>query len=215
MRYFIANWKANKNLNEALDWIDKFLNLPSRYDRIKMVVCPPFHLIHPLKLKLRDNKFISLGTQDVSVFESGNYTGEVTAKSLKGLIDYAIIGHSERRKYFQESDEVLTKKVQLALKYEIQPVYCVRGEKDSIPENIKIVAYEPVYAIGTGQNEDVEKVIEVKKKLNLSEKVSFLYGGSITESNAQDYLVNSYIDGLLIGGSSLDPDEFFKIIKLG
>ncbi|OGK25041.1 hypothetical protein A3A46_04215 [Candidatus Roizmanbacteria bacterium RIFCSPLOWO2_01_FULL_37_13] len=215
MKYFIANWKANKNLNEAVQWIDKFLTLPLRSDSAKVVVCPPYPLIFPLKEKIKNTKNIYLGVQDISSFEFGSYTGEVSAKTLQGLVEYVIIGHSERRKYFNENTQTLFKKTQLAKTYGIEPILCIRDEKDAIPDRVQIVAYEPVYAIGTGNNESVKKVLEMKQKLNLPIPYSFIYGGSVNKDNASSYLDSSEIDGFLVGGTSLDPTEFFKIIKLG
>ena len=213
MKYFIANWKANINLEEALNWINKFLTMPSRNDRFKMVICPPAHLIFPINLRLKESEIISLGVQDLSSFESGNYTGEITAKSLQGLVDYAIIGHSERRKYFNEVYDLLSKKVLLAKKYQIEPIFCVRGENDPIPPSVRIVAYEPVYAIGSGNNEPIGKVLEVKQKLKLPKNAVFIYGGSVNKNNISSYLHCQEIDGLLIGNASLDAKEFHDIVN--
>ena len=213
MRYFIANWKANKTIDEALDWLDRLLKIPLRNERAKIIVCPAFHLLYPLRLKLKDYPFISLASQDVSAFESGSYTGEVTTKSLQGLVDYAIIGHSERRKYFNETYELLTKKVFLAKKHQIEPIFCLRNENDPIPAGIQIVAYEPVYAIGSGDNEPVEKVLAVKQKLKLSKNTVFLYGGSVNKNNISSYLHRQEIDGLLIGSASLMAKEFHDIVN--
>ncbi len=213
MKYLIANWKANKNLTEAEDWIDIVIEQQFQSDRIKIVLCPPAALIYPLKQKLRDEKNIVLGSQDVSAFASGSYTGEVTAKSLEGLADYAIIGHSERRKYFNETDEIVQKKIKNAIKYNIEPILCIRNEKDFIPADVKMIAYEPVYAIGTGSNEPVEKIIEMKKKLDLRPDNVFIYGGSVDKNNVVAYLKKPDIDGLLIGIASLDSMSFFDIVN--
>lgn len=213
MKYFIANWKANKNLNEAIQWIEKFLTLPLRDDGIKVVICPPYPLLYPLKEKIKNAKNVYLGTQDISSFESGSYTGEVSVKTLQGLTEYVIIGHSERRKYFNENGQTLFKKTQLAKTYGIEPIFCIRDEKDALPDLVKIVAYEPVYAIGSGNNEPVEKVLELKQKLNLPKPCSFIYGGSVSIDNATSYLDSPEIEGFLVGGASLNPDEFLKIIN--
>ena len=213
MRYFIANWKANKTIDEALDWLDRLLKIPLRNERAKIIVCPAFHLLYPLRLKLKDYPFISLASQDVSAFESGSYTGEVTARSLQDLVEYAIIGHSERRKYFNETYELLTKKVFLAKKHQIEPIFCLRNENDPIPPGIQIVAYEPVYAIGSGNNEPIGKVLEVKQKLKLPKNAVFIYGGSVNKNNISSYLHCQEIDGLLIGNASLDAKEFHDIVN--
>lgn len=214
MKYFIANWKANKNLVQANQWLDEFLTFTPTDKSVRIVICPPFSLLYPVKEKISKFSNIYLGAQDLSQYEEGSFTGEVTVKTLSGLVDYAIIGHSERRKYFAEKYDLLLKKTNLAKKYDIEPVFCIRDEKDQIPEGVEIVAYEPLNAIGTGQNEPVERVLEMKKKLQLTYQISFLYGGSLDKNNATAYLKSGDINGLLIGGSSLNPSEFYDIVNL-
>jgi len=126
MKYFIANWKAEKNLPEAIQWMDKFLSFPIGNLEYTIVICPPHPLLYPLKEKIKNCKNICLGSQDLSMYEQGTYTGEVTAKTLSGLVDYAIIGHSERIKYFSESEQSNTEKVRLAVKYNITPLLCIQ-----------------------------------------------------------------------------------------
>jgi len=218
MKYVIANWKANKNIDQAKDWIDLFLK--NDFNRIKnkvqIIICPPFPFISFINQKLKNYLFIKTGAQDVSCFESGTYTGEVTAENLSSLVTYVIIGHSERRRYCNETDKIVFKKVVLAKKYGIEPLFCIRNEKDLIPAQLKFVVYEPVYAIsnGTGQgnNEPLEKVLEMKKILKLENNIKFIYGGSVNEKNATYYLKSNQIDGVLVGGASLNPDRFYKII---
>lgn len=213
MRYFVANWKANKNLNQALQWFDIFLKQPLPNDRAKIIICPPYPLLLPIKEKIK-NQNIFLGAQDISAFESGSYTGEVGAKTLKGIVDYAIIGHSERRKYFNERNHVLFQKVVNAKKHLIEPIFCLRSQKDQISEEVNIIAYEPIYAIGSGNNESVEKVLEMKKNFLLKNNSIFLYGGSVNNKNASSYLSSSEIDGFLVGTASLDPQDFYAIVRL-
>jgi len=219
MKYIVANWKANKNYSEAEKWIKTFV----RYDlsqlktKIRIVICPPFPFIPLLNEKTKDYPFIKIGAQNISVFPKGTYTGEVTAENLVGLIDYVILGHSERRRYFKEKEKVLFKKFILAKKWGIEPLFCIRGEKDNFPYQTKFVVYEPVTAIsdgtGVGNNQPLEKILTVKEKLKLASDVKFIYGGSVNEENADYYLENREINGLLIGGASLDPQRFYKIIK--
>lgn len=214
MKYFVANWKANKNLEQASLWIDMFIKELVIGDRTKVVICPPYHLLYPLAQNFKRLKNIYLGAQNISIFDNGSFTGEVTARMLAGLVQYSIIGHSERRKYFNETDDDIEKKIIQAQKYHIQPILCVRDGKDKIPPSVKIVAYEPVGAIGTGLNEEASKVLAMKQKLNLFSKTTFLYGGSVDENNTQSYLKTGQIDGFLIGGNSLDPIKFSRIISL-
>lgn len=213
MKYFIANWKANKNLAEASDWIDQFLKVYQPKPNSTVIICSPSPFLTVIKQKINQINNLKLGAQDISLYEEA-YTGEITAKSLAGLVDYVIIGHSERRKYFNENNETIAKKITLAKKYQVEPILCIRDENDWLTDSeVKIIAYEPVYAIGTGNNEPIEKVIELKEKIKLSPDCVYLYGGSVNENNAKDYIQSDKIDGLLIGGASLDPLSFYKIIS--
>jgi triosephosphate isomerase len=155
---------------------------------------------------------ISIGAQDVSAFPSGKYTGEIAASSLNGLVSHAIIGHSERRRYLQETPETLEKKVEQAHSASLKTVFCVRGPQDPIPASTECVAYEPVEAIGNGQNASLQSVIEMKDMLPLPTQALYIYGGSVDEANVQEYLTSNHIDGVLPGTASLDPDQFYTLI---
>ncbi len=217
MKYFIANWKANKNLKEGLLWakifIKKFKQQPNINLSKKIIICPPYHLLYPLAKMFKNFKNIFLGTQNLSSFDNGSFTGEIAAVMIKDLVQYSIIGHSERRSYFSETDDQIEKKITQAKKYGIEPILCVRDEKDKIFPQVKIVAYEPTYAIGTGVNESPEKVLSIRKKLKLKPTTIFLYGGSVNENNARQYLIREKINGLLIGNASLEPLQFIRIIN--
>lgn len=214
MKYFIANWKANKNLKEVEEWLNLFLKLYRPVKEKVIVICPPAFLLTYLQSRIKLIPNIKIGVQNISHFEEGPYTGEITAKSLTSLADFVIIGHSERRKYFNETKQIIEKKISLAYKYQIEPILCIRNENDWLADKkIRYVAYEPVYAIGTGNNEPLEKVIQLKNKLNLSLTTSFLYGGSVNDTNAKQYLSSNQIAGLLIGEASLDPRMFYRIIS--
>lgn len=224
MKYFIANWKARKNLLQINDWLKIFteevnqnpqLLLKLTNSQVRIILCPPFPLLIQVKNNLPDLPNIFVGSQDLSQFDEGSYTGEVNAKALTDFARYSIIGHSERRKYFQENDSLLAKKLQMAQQYNIEPIYCIRDEKDFLPHDSKLIAYEPIAAIGTGQNEAPEKVVEMKKRLKMSPSQIFIYGGSVDEKNAQAYLNTKEIDGFLIGTASLNPKQFYKIVRLG
>jgi triosephosphate isomerase len=128
MKYFVANWKANKNLKEAKEWLNEFLKLYQPQENKMVIICPPFPLLTELRDKIYKVKNLKLGSQDLSFFEEGPYTGEVTAKTLQGIVDYALIGHSERRKYFKESSEIISKKIVFAKKYQIEPILCLSQE---------------------------------------------------------------------------------------
>lgn len=223
MKYFIANWKARKNQEEAITWVQILLELISQnldlkkkidQSQTKIIICPPFPFLNSIKEMLSNWKNIELGCQDLSSFDEGSYTGEVAAKSLQGLVNYAIIGHSERRKFFNETNELLFKKVDMARKYRIEPIFCIRDEKDIFPKDINYLAYEPVYAIGTGLNESSQKVTAMEKTLNLNPKIKFIYGGSVNSNNYHDYSELSEVDGFLIGTACIDVNEFFRLLSI-
>lgn len=222
MKYIIANWKANKTLVEAENWIETFIAILNSNEKIKnslindkltVIIAPPYPFIIPLKNKLGNQKNIFMGSQDLSSVEEGSYTGEVTAKTLSSLINYAMVGHSERRANFNETEEWIEKKIDLAKKHGIEPILCVRNNDDHIYDGVKFIAYEPPSSIGNGNNEDVSKVIDMKKRLSLKEGVKFIYGASVDGQNCQDYFKNSEIDGLLVGTASKDPNSFCSILE--
>ena len=215
MKYYVANWKANKNLDEAKAWLIELSSLINVHPVAdKIIICPPTPYIIPLS-KMAGELKIELAAQNLSQYPSGSYTGETTAKQLKGHVKYALIGHNERRIYFHENEEILFEKFIQAKMAGIEPIYCIRSVADRIPEEAKIVAYEPVEAIGSGQNEDPKKVIDVKNSLALeNKKVIFLYGGSVTKDNAEAYIQTGRIDGFLVGSESLTAINFFKIMSL-
>jgi triosephosphate isomerase len=212
MKYIVANWKAHFNLTEVHDWIHAFSALPlgKCEGKVEIIICPPFPFLHIVNEALYE-PMIKIGAQDISQFSPGAYTGEVVAETLSGIVDYAIVGHSERRIQLNESDEMLAKKCERALAQHIEPILCVRNEQDIIHENVTFVAFEPVEAIGSGNNLPVEKVLETKKLLGISGHQKFLYGGSVKPDDASEYLSSPEIDGVIVGGSSLLPEEIFAI----
>ncbi len=215
--FIIANWKSNKTTQDTNDWLQHLANAGlEKHENKVAVVCAPYTLL-PL-LKSYSNEVIlpvSFGSEDVSPFDEGAYTGEVTAEEIKEFADYAIIGHSERRKLFNEDDELLAKKVAMALKSNLTPIFCVQDENTPIPEGVTLVAYEPIFAIGSGHPdtpENAEKVVKTIKEKN--PQVEFvLYGGSVTPENIHDFTQSPSIDGALVGGASLDADKFVKLIE--
>lgn len=213
MKYIIGNWKANKQFDEARAWIEQFgkFDFSKLTEDSQIIICPPYPFIAYYSEKIASLAHVSIGSQDLSRFDEGAYTGEITARSLSGIAKYAIIGHSERRSYFNESPDMLAEKAYKAKSAGIEPIFCVRGTDDPIPHGVKMIAYEPVAAIGTGQNEPVESIIAMKQKLKLTPDMAFIYGGSVNEKNSNVYLANPDIDGVLVGGASLDPIRFFEI----
>lgn len=200
---------------EAKNWLQGLKIEDLRLTNKEIIICPPFTALPILKSLIINHKSsIKLGAQDISPFEEGAYTGEVSALLLKEFAEFVLIGHSERRKNFMESDEMLFKKVELANKYGLNPIFCVQGKETQTPSNINIIAYEPIDAIGTGYPdtpENAENVASFLKKDYNAQHV--LYGGSVTSKNVKDFTQMSNIDGVLIGGASLDAQEFYTIIK--
>lgn len=214
--WIVANWKSHKNLSDALDWISKVGPELPVDENLKIVVCPPFIDIVEVEKSVKVGNFpILVGAQDLSPFEEGPYTGEEAASILKDIVDLAILGHSERRQNFGETDELISKKVLEAKENNIIPLVCVQNEKTPIPDGVNLVAYEPIEAIGTGHPDTPEDadIVASKIKNSYGEFIEVLYGGSVKSENFDSFLKKENISGLLIGGASLDALEFVKIVK--
>lgn len=215
--FIVANWKSYKTEAETLTWLEEFMKEYQAVvkENTEVVVCPPFTALSVMKESVLNSRLtLHIGAQDISPFGEGAYTGEVNAKQLQEFCSYVIIGHSERRNYFNESDEMLEKKVQMAETSGITPIYCVQGKDTSVPNGVKIVAYEPVFAIGTGQPDTPENANEVAKQIKDSKNVPYvLYGGSVKPENITSFIAMEHIDGVLIGGASLHADAFAEMIK--
>lgn len=209
----VANWKSNKTLVEVKEWVEKFSTNVSSINK-EVIICPSFTLLSDLKnLAIQKNLKIEIGAQDVSAFEKGQYTGEVNAAQVKDFAKYVLIGHSERRKNFKETNQTLEQKVTLAKSYNLVPIFCIQGNDTYIPSGVEIVAYEPFFAIGTGNPDTPESADEIGNMIKQKGFRSFLYGGSVNVENVKAFTSMSSIDGVLIGKASLDPLEFSKIIK--
>ena len=240
-----GNWKMNKLPNEAIDFIDRLTPLV-KDTKNEVVVCVPYtDLFYALLTAQVTN--IKIGAQNMHFEEKGAYTGEVSAQMLKSIgVEYVIIGHSERRQYFNETDETVNKKVKTAFKHELKPIVCVgetleqreAGKAEEIITNQTekalegltdeqvqntIIAYEPIWAIGTGKtatSEDANNAIKaIRDKIcqiygqNVGKSIIIQYGGSVKSANCKELFTTSDIDGGLVGGASLDPEEFAKIIN--
>ena len=233
-KIIIANWKLNGSSTFTERYLDKIRFYHNENHNRCVIICPPLPFINKINLK---NFFI--GAQDCSVYDQGSYTGEVSAKMLKDIgCQLCIIGHSERRTFFNENNEIISKKLTKCLQSNIVPVLCI-GEnlqhkkakltKDVIREQIIkgvpnntdnkkiIIAYEPIWAIGTGLTPSLNEISEIhmfiKNKVFQDKDIKILYGGSIKANNYKDILDLDEVDGLLVGSSSIDIDEFNKIIK--
>ncbi len=243
-KYIIGNWKMNKTTSEAISIINSIKVRLDKKQNVKVVVCPPFTSLDRVHEKLNETD-ISLGAQNVYFMPAGAFTGEVSVEMLKDIgVTYCIIGHSERRQYFAETDEAVNKKMEVLLDSNIAPILCV-GEslnqresgdyKDFVEMQLRkaysgidsrkieksIIAYEPIWAIGTGVTatpdiaQDMCEFIRytIKKMYgeDVAGKISILYGGSVNLSNIEDIMNKVDIDGVLVGGASLKP-EFVDMI---
>lgn len=215
--YIIANWKSNKTIYQTDRWFRTINNLPVTFneEEKKIIVCAPFTLLPKIKeLTVNCQLPIVAGGQDISQFDEGAYTGEVNGKQIKEFAEFVIIGHSERRKNFLESDEILFRKAEMAKQYGLTPIFCVQGKETPIPSKSTFVAYEPIDAIGTGHPDTAENAEDVASFFKNNHKAQYvLYGGSITSKNVKEFTKKSSIDGVLVGGASLDPQEFYEIIQ--
>ncbi len=240
-----GNWKMNKLPNEAIQFIEELIPLVKDTEN-EVILCVPYTDLF-YSLLTAQNTNIKIGAQNMHFEEKGAYTGEVSPNMLKSIgVQYVIIGHSERRQYFNETDESVNKKVKAALANGLKPIVCVgetleqreAGKAEEIittqtalalegltNEQIKdiIIAYEPIWAIGTGKtatNEDANCSIKaIRNKIcqiygqNVSESIIIQYGGSVKSTNCQELFTMSDIDGGLVGGASLDAEEFSKIVN--
>lgn len=240
-----GNWKMNMLPNEAIEYIQSFEPMV-KDSKSEIILCVPYTDLFYCLMNAQGTN-IKIGAQNMHFAENGAYTGEISGKMLKSIgVEYVIIGHSERRQYFNETDETVNKKIKAAFENELKPIVCVgetleqreAGKTESIitsqtrlalegltGEQVKntIIAYEPIWAIGTGKtatSEDANNSIkairaEIKRLYgeDVSEEVIIQYGGSVKSSNAKELFSTSDIDGGLVGGASLKPDEFSKIVN--
>jgi len=243
-----GNWKMNKTLDEANTLASEVLGMVADEvkSEVKVILCTPFPYLLSIKNLLGNNTKISVSAQNLSEHEAGAYTGEVSAAMLKSIgVAYVLVGHSERRQYFGEDSALLAKKVDIALKHGISPIFCCgeplevresNGHEELVKKQVEeslfhlsadelkkvIVAYEPVWAIGTGktassqQAQDMHAVIRkhlASKYGAVSDDISILYGGSVGAANAKELFACADVDGGLVGGASLKSRDFTEIIK--
>jgi len=241
-----GNWKMNKTTTEAIDLANGLKRELYKIDEISIVICPPFTAIDEVAEVVYESN-IGLGAQNMHWEDAGAFTGEVSAPMLKELgCGYVILGHSERRQYFHETNETVNKKLRSALKHGLTPIVCV-GEsleeresgrtfdviRDHVTNSLKgldkdevkkiIVAYEPVWAIGTGKTATpdqaqevhcfIRELLEKAYTREIAEEITIQYGGSVKPSNIKELISQKDIDGALVGGASLDVKSFSEIVK--
>lgn len=244
-KIILGNWKMNLTVPESTVLTEKLKKEIPGNVGAEVVLCPTFIDIYAAAAELKDTKIL-LGAQNVAEEEKGTYTGEVSVLSLKGFVKYIIVGHSERRNIYGENDKVVARKAEIVIRHDMIPVICV-GEtlherEDGLSKVVTLsqleasckhltaeeiadsaIAYEPVWAIGTGQvcdEKEAEKMATDIRGLihslygeKAAEKVRILYGGSVTAKSAKEMTKAKNIDGLLVGGSSLDHKEFTAIVR--
>jgi triosephosphate isomerase len=242
-----GNWKMNKTPAEAVEFARSLRPMVTKYANVETVVCVPFVALPAVADALRGVK-VGVGAQNMHFADSGAFTGEVSAPMLKGLAEYVIIGHSERREYFAETDETVNKKIKAALTHGLTPIVCCgerldqreRGETDefvggqvraafaglSAEDAVKtVVAYEPIWAIGTGKTATSAEAnrmcgIVVRGALAdlygepVAQSIRIQYGGSANEKNIAELMSMPDIDGALIGGASLKLDGFSDMVRI-
>ena len=211
----VANLKANKTWDLQAAWLDEVGNSnAARSFTGTVIVCPAHPFLAACAQKIRASHLpLLVGTQDISKFSEGAYTGEFAASQIADFCQYAVIGHSERRRNFGESEDDRAKKVALCKKAGIEPIFCVQDEREKIPKGVVVVAYEPLFAVGTGNPDSPDNAHSVARRIKEKGPYTVIYGGSVTHAIVATFLARDIVDGVLIGVSnSLDPQKFIPII---
>jgi triosephosphate isomerase len=241
---FIAgNWKMNTTVTEAEKLVLEMLDKLDRIEGVEKVLCPPFVSLVAINMMLQGSS-IKLGGQNMYFETKGAYTGEISPVMLSQLCEFVILGHSERRGYFGETDEIVNKKIKTALTNKLKPILCVgerlaeneTGKTEEVinrqvtaalngiePVRDLVIAYEPVWAIGTGKAASsaqaaatIQSIRDVVAKLwnkSIAQDLRILYGGSVTSANIAQFISHPEIDGALVGGASLKAEEFVSIVE--
>ncbi len=244
----VANWKMYKTLSEAVSFIEEIRQQIPKADQIDTVVCPPAIFLDHL-VKASQGSDVKIGAQNMYCEDCGAFTGEISPVALADLkVDYVILGHSERRHLFNETDEAVQKKVHAAFKYGLTPIVCcgetleqreagltheiIQGQIEKALQGLTeaqmeqtVVAYEPIWAIGTGKSSSPEHANEVCHFIRsgiaklfsneIAEKVRIQYGGSVKPENIGTFMAQPDIDGALVGGASLEAASFLKLLEAG
>jgi len=232
-----GNWKMYKTQTEALEFLQGFMHsLEETPDDREIVLCPPFTDLGIISKSLHGSR-VQLGAQNVHWEDCGAYTGEISATMLTEIgVRYVIVGHSERRQYFGETDETVNKRLKAAQSYHLTPILCVgeskqqrdTGETESliatqlekglidVDQHNLVIAYEPIWAIGTGdtcETKEANRVIGLIRSVLTNPDVPIQYGGSVKPDNIDEIMAQPEIDGVLVGGASLQPDSFARIVN--
>lgn len=240
-----GNWKMNKTRDEALQFIYAVKDSVVSKNEVESVICAPFPYLRCLVK--RQGSELRIGAQNMHFEQSGAFTGEVSPNMLQGIgVTYVVLGHSERREMFNETDETVNKKVHASFEHHLIPIICV-GEslenrengttnevvdiqtiaalKGLTPEQVKqvVIAYEPIWAIGTGRTATAEQanetigyirsVVERVYGKDVADEIRIQYGGSVNPSNIKELMAQEHIDGALVGGASLNPESFLALVN--
>ncbi|MGJ7911249.1 triose-phosphate isomerase [Neobacillus sp. LXY-1] len=243
-----GNWKMNKTLSEAKSFAEEVKGLVPASEQMESVICAPALFLQSL-VETTKGTNVKIGAQNMHFEESGAFTGEISPKALADLgVQYVIIGHSERREMFNETDETVNKKALAAFKYNLTPIVCCgetleqreNGETMNLvgsqiekalagmtDDQVKqtVIAYEPIWAIGTGKSSTsadanevcahIRQVIAKQFSQDIANEVRVQYGGSVKPENIKEYMAQSDIDGALVGGASLEPQSFLQLLEGG
>lgn len=203
-------------MQQSIEWIEAVGPQLEKNENIVVGFCPRFSVLSEVSTRVKAGNYpILVGSQNISPFLEGAYTGEEPISLIKEMISFSIIGHSERRTHFSETDEIVAEKVKRAKEASISPVVCVQNAETPVPANSELVAYEPVFAIGTGVADTPENAEKVSKQLRDMHggELHILYGGSVNKNNCASFVSQENINGLLIGKASMDPQEFMAIVN--
>ena len=240
-----GNWKMNNTIKEGIELIED-IKKTELDENVESVICVPYTMLKDAKAAVNETN-IKIGAQNMHYEESGAFTGEISPLMLKEIgVDYVIIGHSERREYFKETDQDINRKIISALTHNIKPILCVGESLEERESNIQekivndqiekalkdvngseleniVIAYEPIWAIGTGKtasSDDAnEMLVSIRKKIKSlydeksSEVIRLQYGGSVKPNNIEELMSKSDVDGALVGGASLKADDFVKLLN--
>ena len=237
-----ANWKMNKTISEAVSFCDEFIPLVRGINDVEIIIAPPYTALQSVIERCRGTNIL-ISAQNLFYEEKGAYTGEISPVMLKDIgCEYSIIGHSERRQYFGETNEIINKKLKAALKVGLRVILCIgetleernsgrtfdvldsqiKGALEGIGLDNIVIAYEPVWAIGTGVTATPLQAEEAHQRIRAllreiygsrAEEIRILYGGSVTPENIDSLMTEPDIDGALVGGASLKPESFAKIVN--
>lgn len=225
MHYLIGNWKSHQTITQTQEWLSQFTALkPRPHPRVQLIISVPFtDMAEANRIIAHHNLPLQIAAQDVSPFPEGKHTGEITARMLSELTRFCLVGHSERRREFNEDSDLVAKKAARLLEENLTPVICL--DTPYLEEQIKLLlnqslplenclfVYEPISAIGTGKPADPFEVELVAQKISFltESRCPILYGGSVNPENITRFIIDHHLDGVLVGSESLTAKDFYQL----